>query len=150
MVVLALSFAYPLRGWFDQRAQLSALNEQTIAQEQKIAELQSDLVRWDDPAFVETQARSRLRFVMPGEASFVVLGSGTESEETVRAAEELSATGASTVPEGSAWWERLWSTVDQADAAVEPEPVDPSSGVQTSTTATATPGVTETPAGDAG
>jgi len=104
-VVLALSFAYPLRGWFDQRAQISELRERTTAQERKLTELSSEVQRWDDPAFVETVARERLRFVMPGEASFVVLGGDEAGGQT-----DLESTDGS-----GDWWEQLWTTVQEAD-----------------------------------
>lgn len=130
LVVLVLSFAYPLRGWFDQRAQISELNERTIAQERKIADLRVALERWDDPAYVEAVARERLRFVMPGEVSFVVLGDGAVDGAVEPAADEP----------GGEWWQRLWSSVEEADqplappagAAGQPATPDPSTGAITS------------------
>ncbi|MBH0131173.1 septum formation initiator family protein [Salinibacterium sp. NK8237] len=62
-----------------------------IEQQQTIAQLQSDLeeaqesvdsltdnvARWDDRAYIESQARDRLYYVYPGEVSYLVTGDAT-------------------------------------------------------------------------
>lgn len=105
LVVLVMSFAYPLRSWFDQRAQVAELTERIVAQQRENVDLAAAIERWDDPKFVEAQARQRLRYVMPGDAPFVVVGDSdpTASEDVVDAGP------------GGDWWERLWSTVEEAD-----------------------------------
>ena len=42
-------------------------------QQQDVAALKAEQERWRDPAYVEQQARQRLKFVMPGERSYTVL-----------------------------------------------------------------------------
>ena len=58
-----------------------------VEQRQQVADLQADLkrnqnalnslnkqkARWDDPAYIRTQARDRLYYVMPGEINFLVV-----------------------------------------------------------------------------
>lgn len=129
LVVLVLSFAYPLRSWFDQRAQVAELHERTVAQQREIADLTAAIERWDDPKFVEAQARQRLRFVMPGDAPFVVV----EKDEAAAAA-DVADRGAA-----GDWWQRLWSTVEEADHPPEDLVADPAD-------APADPSATEAPA----
>ena len=38
-----------------------------------VADLQKEQARWDDPAYVEQQARERLKFVKVGEKSYTVI-----------------------------------------------------------------------------
>ncbi len=57
----------------EQRRDIAAIEAQLAAQQANVEALQSDQARWDDPAYVEAQARDRLFFVYPGETSFVVL-----------------------------------------------------------------------------
>ncbi|MET4099466.1 cell division protein FtsB [Agrococcus sp. UYP10] len=57
----------------EQRRDIAALEAQVAAQQANVEALQSDQARWDDPAYIEAQARDRLFFVYPGETSFVVL-----------------------------------------------------------------------------
>ena len=47
--------------------------KKVAAQEQDVAALEGERERWRDPAYVEQQARQRLKFVKPGERSYTVL-----------------------------------------------------------------------------
>jgi cell division protein FtsB len=103
---LTVTLAYPVRELFAQRARIGDLREQTAAQERRAAQLQQQLDRWRDPAYVQAQARERLSFVLPGETRYVVL----EPEEApappppgvVRAA-------------GEPWYVALWRSIEAAD-----------------------------------
>jgi cell division protein FtsB len=72
-VVLAPSVGLLL----EQRRDIAALEEQVAAQESNVEVLQEQQARWDDPAYIEAQARDRLFFVYPGETSFVLLDDRT-------------------------------------------------------------------------
>src|SRR6476661_2350445 len=59
---LLVSYASSLRAHLDQRSHITAL-EQSIAQsERDITALKREKARWDDPAYVEAQARARFAF----------------------------------------------------------------------------------------
>ena len=86
--------------------------------------VQTELNRWDDPAFVKLQARTRLGWVMPGEIGFTVvdadgkpLGGGSQLNTGEKPADDRP-------PES--WYTRLWGSVETADkpAAPEPDPAD--------------------------
>lgn len=64
----------PARTWVEQRSDLSALRADVAAREQRVAGLQADSQRWDDPAYAASQARARLQYVVPGETRYAVLG----------------------------------------------------------------------------
>lgn len=57
----------------EQRHDIATLEAQVTAQQENVEALQEEQVRWDDPAYVEAQARDRLFYVYPGETSFVLL-----------------------------------------------------------------------------
>ena len=57
----------------EQRRDIAAMEAQVAAQQANVEALQTEQARWDDPAYIEAQARDRLFFVYPGETSFVVL-----------------------------------------------------------------------------
>ncbi|MFP5251568.1 MAG: FtsB family cell division protein [Actinomycetes bacterium] len=57
----------------EQRRDIAALEAQVTAQQENVEALQEEQARWDDPAYIEAQARDRLFFVYPGETSFVLL-----------------------------------------------------------------------------
>ena len=108
--------------FFDQRAQITALEESIAAEEQEQQRLKLHEERWGDDAYVEQQARERMFYVMPGERAYLVLG----AEETDRQAAESSAEQAEAGK--PAWVDGLWqSVVDSAFPRSEPEiaPVEP-------------------------
>lgn len=108
--------------FFDQRAQIAALEESIAAKEQEQQQLKLQEERWGDEAYVEQQARERMFYVMPGERAYLVLG----AEQTGRQAAESSA---EQVEAGKpAWADGLWqSVVDSAFPRTEPDiaPVEP-------------------------
>ncbi len=57
----------------EQRRDIAALEAQVAEQRANVESLEAEVARWDDPAYIEAQARDRLFFVYPGETSFVLL-----------------------------------------------------------------------------
>jgi cell division protein FtsB len=106
--VLAISLAYPLREYLAQRGDIGGMRSQVAEQEKSVADLRAEQKRWQDPAFVERQARERLHFVMPGETSYVVL----EPDEAT-APDGVVASAPRPVAH-SPWFTDLWRTVEVA------------------------------------
>lgn len=124
VAVLVLSYASTLRVYLNQRKEI-AQHEASIAQhQQQIESLQTDIQRWNDNSFVETQVRSRLGWVMPGEVGYKVIG----PDGTVIGATSDTGVTPSAVPgeHATTWWERLEKSVKAADA-------EPSAASATST-----------------
>jgi cell division protein FtsB len=106
--LLAISLAYPLREYLSQRGDISAVRARVAQQEKSVADLRSEEKRWQDPAYVERQARERLHFVMPGETSYVVL----EPDEAP--ARDGVVESAPRPVARSPWFTDLWRTVEVA------------------------------------
>ncbi len=103
-VTLFLALSVPVRQWFAQRAEIAQLRADVEAARDRVADLQLEKLRWEDPAFVAAEARRRLHFVLPGEVGYVALG--TEKTE-----EEIAAEAAGEQP----WYSTLWGAVRTAD-----------------------------------
>jgi len=83
LVILAVIVLAPsLRLVFEQQAQLAQLTTTVQTQKDAVKELESDVGRWSDPAYVEAQARDRLKYVFPGDFTYSVKGDGTEITTT--------------------------------------------------------------------
>lgn len=109
VTLVVISFLVPtVRTYLQQNAEIDDLSEQIAQEEQRQAELYSQLQRWDDPEFVRQQARERINLVMPGERRYHVIGDlGDADVENV--ADEVAA-------EEDEWTETLWeSVVESAD-----------------------------------
>ncbi|HEX6446932.1 MAG TPA: septum formation initiator family protein, partial [Streptosporangiales bacterium] len=108
--LLAVGLTYPLREYVEQRHQIAELEAQQRRNAQDIASLQDQQRRWQDPAYVEQQARQRLQYAKPGEITYVVVG----GPDDTGAEHHGSATGRSTT-HGPSWSERVWGSVRVAD-----------------------------------
>lgn len=113
-VVLLLSYASSLQLFISQQHELALAEQQIADATEQIAELNNELDRWEDPAYVKAQARSRLGWVMPGETGYRVVddsgeplsgGVTIESEQTLPAGEHEAM-----------WWDRMWGSLQTADA----------------------------------
>ena len=111
LAVLTVSYASSLRAYLQQRSQINDLKSQIAQHEANIDALESEKERWQDPAYVEQQARARLGYVMPGEKSYLVLG---EDGKPLQPASSLQdpRTVISTKP--TAWWSDGWASVELA------------------------------------
>lgn len=112
---LALTLAVPLRTYVGQRSEAEQLASQREELESEIAELEEQKARMADPAWVRTQARERLRYVMPGDIPYQVQLPGDTPAEREETEPELPSTGA--------WYSDLWLSVSEPAPEPEPEPV---------------------------
>ncbi len=73
LVVLGAWVLVPTIGTFiDQRQKIAALEASVQVGEDRIDELERERDRWQDPAYITTQARERLYYVKPGEVVYLV------------------------------------------------------------------------------
>jgi len=106
---VALAVALPFKIWLAQRGEISSLQAQTRVQQRHVATLQHQQQEWQDPAYIEQQARQRLHYVRPGEKAYVVIGPAKKPAATVKKA---PAAPTLTGP----WYSRLWQTVQLSAA----------------------------------
>lgn len=126
LAVLGVSYASSIRAWLNQRSEQHSLAAQIADQRREIAQLKQAKLRWDDPAYIEQQARLRFGWVMPGERSYRVIGK--DGEVLSVGNDSLS----STLPGSSAaqppWWDGAARSLVRADAPPRPAaPAGPSS-----------------------
>ncbi|KNY07561.1 MULTISPECIES: FtsB family cell division protein [unclassified Microbacterium] len=73
LVVLGAWVLVPTLGtYIDQRQKIAALEQSIQVSEEQITALEKERERWEDPAYITTQARERLYYVKPGEVVFLV------------------------------------------------------------------------------
>jgi hypothetical protein len=98
-----LAYAYPVRLYLAQEAQIQELQTSQALQRARITNLSQQSAEWDDPAYIKAQARSRFFMVPPGTKTYVVQAA---PQPTV-----APTTTTSTAP----WYGQLWSNVTGAD-----------------------------------
>lgn len=140
IVVLAITVFPTVRSYLSQRGQISALQQQTAQQQRAVADAQRTTALWSDKAYIQQQARQRLKLVMPGEKSYIVLN-GVPSTSATRPVAGVTGVSAA-IRRTHPWYGQMWSSIKSADqpaAAAHP-------AVRRSTKATgkAKPGSTPT------
>ena len=119
LAVLVVSYASSMRAYLQQRSHISALKTQIAEREANIDELEREKRRWHDPAYVETQARERFGYLMPGETSYVVLG---EDGQPLESRSSLTDPATVTARTPTAWWTSEWKSVQLAGNPPAPQP----------------------------
>jgi hypothetical protein len=102
-----MTLALPAKAYITQRSRIVALESQLAWHNQRIEDLTAAHKRWSDPAYIEAQARSRLRYVRVGQVGYVVLTQQDDPQAeitTTRPQARVSGSGP--------WWSALWSTVE--------------------------------------
>jgi cell division protein FtsL len=113
LVILALLIAPYVRPWLAQRSQLAQGRVEVSRLEADVARLQAERDRWNDPAYIKQQARTRLGMLEPGQVGYVRLEPATPA----RPADPRTAAAAVPPKHDAAWYATLWQSVVGAGAA---------------------------------
>ncbi|MCH7231282.1 septum formation initiator family protein [Glycomyces sp. L485] len=112
---LALAYAYPLRTYVEQRIEINRLEAEQSEQRERLAELEAERIKWDDPEYVKAQIRSSLLLVEPGENLVIV-----QDEEDPRHTGGDDAEADADRP----WYDDLVATFEDADQLDQEESED--------------------------
>lgn len=108
LFALTLTLAPPIKHYFIQRAQISALNAQLNSDNKALNDARKELLLWHDPEYVKSQARERLHFVLPGERQYIV----TDANATNTASTTTRV--ATALIKGQPWYTRLLSSISES------------------------------------
>ena len=122
--MLAITLIPALRSTLSQQGQINGLRDRIAQQRETVASLQQEQQRWGDPAYVEQQARERLKFVRVGEKSFTVID-GEAATEEIGGAKIASPGHASSA--NTPWYGELWQSIVIADTPATSAPGAPAS-----------------------
>ncbi|MCZ4498280.1 MAG: Septum formation initiator [Marmoricola sp.] len=112
LAILVVSYASSMRAYLQQSAHIADLKVQIAEAERATESAKTERGRWADPAYVETQARQRFGWVMPGETAYQVL----DQDGNPLTGDDRLTDPASVAPDAPvAWWSRLRESVDAAD-----------------------------------
>ena len=103
---IALSLAYPIREYVNQRRQIDALVAQQQSMLAQVKSLQAQQAKFSSPPYIEQLARQELDMCFPGAKCYIVEG-GKPPTSTAQAAKRAPAS----------WYDKLWRSVQQADAS---------------------------------
>jgi cell division protein FtsB len=82
LIVLSIVVLAPnLRTIVTQQQEIAQLEADVRAGRAAVADLDHEVTRWDDPAYIEAQARSRIYYAYPGEKVFLIVDPETAVDE---------------------------------------------------------------------
>ncbi len=117
LAVLTVSYASSLRAYLQQRSHIGDLHAQILEREASINDLEREKSRWDDPAYVKSQARARFGYLMPGETGFEVIG---VDGKPLAAESSLNDPDEVIKVEPTAWWVKAWDSMELAGHPPKP------------------------------
>lgn len=107
IAIAALQFIQVLGTYMQSKSELDAAKEEQVELQNQKNELEEELGRWNDNAYVEAQARSRLGFVFPGERSVHLTNTGREQTTTTPQTQSTKIT----VP----WYTEVMYSLEKSD-----------------------------------
>lgn len=117
MTFLAVILAPTLRAYIHQRSEISALEQQIAQQKSTVKTLSQEKQDWQDPHYVEQQARERLKFVMPGDKQYTTITGDKPADAT------SPESGIASVPDDvrahRPWYGEMWESVVIADSGAK-------------------------------
>ncbi len=123
VLLLIASYTSTFHAWWQQRSDIQSTKAEIAMRKQAIADLEDQMARWDDPAYVKQQAKERFGWVSPGEVGYRVIG----SDGKVQGA-DVPTLDSPAQPADPEWYDKLWGSVKEAgkdpapQTTNEPEP----------------------------
>lgn len=107
---LVLSLAYPIKEYVGQRSHIAALEQTARETQARVDALEELRLQLQDPAYIQAQARERLKYAMPGDRVFIVVDGEARSPGAAGPEGTAAPVG------GDSWLERLGESVRRADS----------------------------------
>lgn len=144
VLLFAFFILFPtLMAYLSQQAQYDAVRNELAQAQATSTALEEELARWKDDAYVRTQARDRLSYVMPGETTYVVIGAEQFAEQ------DAAASGGSAGQTTKPWFTTLSESAAVAGATGDVEPEESQRGWTDRLPSVPTPTATDAPSQDA-
>lgn len=113
IVMLAVTIVPTLRSLVQQRGDTAAMQDKVVAQRETVQQLQHQAALWKDPAFIEVQARERLKFVRVGDRAYTVIDPTADAATAPAPARPVVA--APMANAASPWYGKVWQSIQIAD-----------------------------------
>jgi cell division protein FtsB len=109
LIGLLLAYAYPVRVYLAQQAEIDTLERSQAAQRAHVTDLAGELEKWKDDEYVKVQARERLLLTPKGERPLLVI------DPQAAAGAQNAGPGGQVAGAKGPWYGKLWSSIRTAD-----------------------------------
>lgn len=111
--MLAVTLMPTVRSMLNQQNEINKVRSSLGQQRETVAALQQEQRQWSDPAFIEQQARERLKFVRVGETSYTVIDTPPAAPASGTLATVAAPARATSAD--NPWYGQLWESMVIAD-----------------------------------
>jgi cell division protein FtsB len=123
VLLLIASYTSTFHAWWQQRSEIQSTKAEIVMRKQAILDLEDQMDRWKDPAFVKQQAKERFGWVSPGEVGYRVIGSNGKVQGA-----DVPTLDSPALAAPPKWYDKLWGSVKEsgkepsAPTRTEPDP----------------------------
>lgn len=106
LAALALGYAYPVRVYLTQLAEIDAMRQSQLEQQDRIAGLERQAEKWKDDEYIKAQVRRRFFWVSPGQTPLIPIwdpDGRTDQDQTPKPPPPA---------EPDSWYGKLWTRLD--------------------------------------
>lgn len=102
ILTVLIAIAVPLRNYYEGRSEIARAQASIEALEARKHDLETDIARYDDPAYVEQEARRRLSVLAEGEQAWRIIDPRMTQHPSITTDE---------VPDTRQWHEFIWDSL---------------------------------------
>ena len=113
VIAVLIAIAVPLRNYYEGRAEIARAQSSIEQLERRKAELEEDIAKYEDPAYVEQEARRRLGVMAEGESAWRIIDPRMSHSPSITTDE---------VPDERSWSEVMWDSLRELPEPEKPAP----------------------------
>lgn len=113
VIAVLIAIAVPLRNYYEGRAEIARAQSSIEQLERRKAELEEDIAKYEDPAYVEQEARRRLGVMAEGESAWRIIDPRMSHSPSITTDE---------VPDERSWSEVMWDSLRELPESDVPAP----------------------------
>lgn len=113
VIAVLIAIAVPLRNYYEGRAEIARAQSSIEQLEHRKAELEEDIAKYEDPAYVEQEARRRLGVMAEGESAWRIIDPRMSHSPSITTDE---------VPDERSWSEVMWDSLRELPESDVPAP----------------------------
>ncbi|MCT2339134.1 septum formation initiator family protein [Corynebacterium sp. p3-SID1056] len=115
VIAVLIAIAVPLRNYYEGRAEIARAQSSIEQLERRKAELEADIAKYEDPAYVEQEARRRLGVMAEGESAWRIIDPRMSHSPSITTDE---------VPDERSWSEVMWDSLRELPEPDAPAPTE--------------------------
>ena len=112
ILTVLIAIAVPLRNYYEGRSEIARAQASIEALQQRKDELEADIARYEDPVYVEQEARRRLGVLAEGETAWRIIDPRMTQNPAITSEE---------APDDREWHQFLWDSLRENPEVEAPE-----------------------------